>query len=317
MKILIPNYLSFVLTISSFLITFLSYKFYIPFIAKYIIDIPIIRSSHKFPKPTTGGLVFATISSLLSLYFVGYKFLIFLPLAIIGFLDDILNISSKIRYCFQFLSVIFLISIMDINFSFLEKQSFLFSSLLIILIVIGSTGLINFINFMDGIDGLLAGVMIPVLLIGSIYVSNIYFLTLGPLLAFLNFNWSPSKIFMGDVGSMFLGLIYISILVNAEDIQLSIALILIAGPLFLDAMTCLIARYKSGQNIFEAHKLHLYQRLVLKGWSHSKVSSIYIFSSTILALIYYLFGFKSLVFGFLSIFIAGTFINKKFASPFP
>ena len=86
--------------------------------------------------------------------------------------------------------------------------------LLFILIIITGTAIINFVNFMDGIDGLVSGSLIIIFLIGSILINNYFLIVVGPLLGFLLWNWDPSKLFMGDVGSTFLGALLVGLLLT-------------------------------------------------------------------------------------------------------
>ena len=158
------------------------------------------------------------------------------------------------------------------------------------------TGIINFINFMDGIDGIICSSVIPWLISLSLISStNIYIAFSFSLLGFLFWNWQPSKIFMGDVGSMFLGsLIAISIL-KVESYPNFMALLMIISPLIFDPLTCLITRYAYGQNIFSPHRLHLYQRMVQNGFEHWQISLIYGLTVCALSFSYFLGGFKVLI----------------------
>ena len=134
------------------------------------------------------------------------------------------------------------------------------------IIIIGITAIINFINFMDGIDGLVAGnFLVIIFFIGIISNFNITLLVLiGSLLSFCIWNWSPAKIFMGDVGSTFLGAIYCGLILQMETWHQSINVLMFSSPLILDSVTCIFTRIRNKQNIFKAHKLHLYQRLLKK-----------------------------------------------------
>ena len=101
---------------------------------------------------------------------------------------------------------------------------------------------------------------------------------------------------MGDSGSTFLGAVLTGILFSFDQVLNTVALLLVASPLLLDAASCVIRRFLFNYNIFKAHKMHLYQRLTQAGLSHSLVSLIYISCSAILSLTFLLFGFKVLLF---------------------
>ena len=168
---------------------------------------------------------------------------------------------------------------------------------------------------MDGIDGLVCGSMIVIFITlnGQFhYLSPI----IGALSAFLYFNWSPSKIFMGDAGSLFLGSFLVSILYSSENKVNLTKNLLLCSPLIFDALICILRRLINKQNIFQSHKLHLYQRLVSNGISHSKVSLLYIFSIVFLSLIYTFFEIKFLYISVLLILFIGFFIDNKYAVKF-
>ena len=96
-----------------------------------------------------------------------------------------------------------------------------------------------------------------------------------------------------------------------------LAFIFIASPLLADAFVCVIRRFLGGENIFEPHKKHLYQRLAnKKGFSHSKVSSIYIFVSIIFALSWLFHGLSLLLINFIFMVIIGIYLDRFIAEPF-
>jgi UDP-N-acetylmuramyl pentapeptide phosphotransferase/UDP-N-acetylglucosamine-1-phosphate transferase len=105
---------------------------------------------------------------------------------------------------------------------------------------------------------------------------------LGALLAatslgFLLHNWPPAKIFMGDVGSAFLGYSFacLAVLGCQKDPVLAQAGFLLVWPFVFDTIFTLFRRLRNRENIFQAHRSHLYQRLVISGYSHRTVTLIY------------------------------------------
>ena len=139
---------------------------------------------------------------------------------------------------------------------------------------------------MDGIDGLISGSMIVIFLTLN---NEFHYLIpiIGTLSGFLYFNWYPSKIFMGDTGSLYLGTYLVSLMYSSSSgITSNLRILLLCSPLFWDAVICIFRRFINKKNIFKAHKSHLYQRLVSNGLKHSVVASIYIFSIAFLSLIY-------------------------------
>jgi UDP-N-acetylmuramyl pentapeptide phosphotransferase/UDP-N-acetylglucosamine-1-phosphate transferase len=94
---------------------------------------------------------------------------------------------------------------------------------------------------------------------------------------FLVRNWPPAKIFMGDVGSAFLGFTFAFITLAAvgQTPQLAIAGAFLLWPFIFDATFTIIRRMMRGENLLIAHRSHIYQRLVLAGWRHSSVTLLY------------------------------------------
>jgi UDP-N-acetylmuramyl pentapeptide phosphotransferase/UDP-N-acetylglucosamine-1-phosphate transferase len=156
------------------------------------------------------------------------------------------------------------------------------------------TALINFYNFMDGLDGLVAGITIIQLgFIALIGNQPLWFLMIAAIIGFLWWNWSPAKIFMGDVGSTFLGaLVAIALLNYAHNYSVtqSWSALTITLPIVGDTTYTLICRMRRGENIFQSHRTHLYQRLQKLGWSHSQVTISYMIFTSAIALNLYLFG---------------------------
>ena len=283
---------------------------------KILPDIPNNRSAHNSIKPRGGGISFITSIFISSLIFDHNFFILLYPLCFISFLDDLINIKRWVRFIFQ-ISTSFILFLTSNYFDFIsEINNTPIEIILTILIVIFATGIINFCNFMDGIDGILTG-SILIILISSLLISSTYSIALiGSLIGFLIWNWEPSKIFMGDIGSNFLGGVVVWTLLNSNSINNSIGLLLIAMPLLLDPFVCLLRRLINKQNIFKAHSLHLYQRLNKGGLSHRKISTIYIFSSFTISFSYFFGGLKL---GFLSLFliiIFGCYLEKKYATLF-
>ncbi len=297
----------------STLVSYLILYIILPFFEKYFLDIPNERSSHSDPKPTGGGVVFALIGSLGYLFNGDMLPLICLPLSIIGLIDDYLKLNSWFRYFVQILTAISIIEITD----FIELFDINFPLIFIyLIIIIFITAMINLVNFMDGIDGLLAGCMIVVFATLG-FASNInVFILLGSILGFIILNWYPSKIFMGDVGSTFLGAFYAGLVLRSGSLVESLWIISLSFPLLFDSSICILRRYFAGLNIFSPHRLHLFQRLNRVGWNHSKISSLYIAISILFSFSYVMHSLAFLMFNiFLMIFI-GTWLDMNIAVPF-
>ena len=264
--------------------------------------------------PTSGGLVFLLIHFINILNTGNYKLLILLPIGIIGFIDDLYNIKQIYRLIFQFLNV-FIISFLFANFSIFNTIQLSNSVTFLITLFLGLL-LINCINFMDGIDGLVASNMFLIFL-NYAFVNNRDFLGITVcLFVFLFYNWSPAKLFMGDSGSTFLGMILFFMIFTNKDFNSSLTLFLTASPLLMDSIICIIRRLLNRENIFSAHNKHLYQRLYRSGIKHSHVTLIYLFSTFILLVSSYLNNLLIMSSIIVLILILGIYLEKKYAVPF-
>ena len=121
---------------------------------------------------------------------------------------------------------------------------------------------------------------------------------------------------MGDAEVHFLGAFFSFTIIGFNSINFSMANLLIAFPILGDASICLIRRILKKHQIFKPHKLHLYQRLHQAGWSHSKVSFIYIFCTFLLALSFDIGGFYCLLPSLFILFIFGYSLESRYAIEF-
>ena len=280
---------------------------------------PNFRTSHKTPTPSGGGISFILVTIIGSFYLLftyGFSLefilpILCIPLALMGFIDDLFDVKVIYRFLIQFFSAILVIFFSPMNFGLLDIPLFAFLVLLIM-------SIINFFNFMDGADGLLGSSMVVIFTTVMILTRSFQPLlfVLGGLVGFLLLNWQPAKVFMGDVGSTFLGLYFAGLLLHTNSLENFISLLLICMPLLGDSFFCLIRRLLVKQNPFKAHKLHLYQRLIKGGWSHKKVSLLYFFITLISSIIYLNFGIKLLILFVIFEFIIGYWLEHRYASPF-
>jgi len=297
-------------------ISLISYKILIPLFKKKLVAVPTSRGFHAKGKPTSGGVIFVGIFIIYSLVNKVYLPLLSFPMAIVGLLDDKYNIPGIQKYFYQLLTVLG-ITIYTAKFSngfigqYLDDNPYTF----LILIFFG-TAIINIINFMDGIDGLIAGSSIIIFL--TIFTNELNYISalIIPLFVFLYFNWYPSKLFMGDSGSLFIGSYLLSLTYSASSFGGSLKIILLCFPLLIDSTICLIRRLINKQNIFRPHKLHLYQRLVSNGLSHSLVSLIYILMIFLLSILYFFTNLKYMAICNIFILIFGIYLDKKYAKNF-
>lgn len=269
-----------------------------------ITDVPTERSSHKIPTPRAGGVGFVIISIVaFSIYFAWMgilatdtyvvMLLTLTAIACLGWFDDRNNLSQTIRLSIQLLaavSVIFFIEGLDTFFlPYISNISLgIFSPVLGLLWIMGAT---NIYNFMDGVDGI-ASVQALTASTGWMIIANLWnepilftvnLIVFATVAAFLMYNWSPAKIFMGDVGSVFLGFFFAMMpflaATLADDRVIGFTLwigAILLWPFLFDGTYTLVRRLIKGENIFQAHRSHLYQRLNIAGWSHDIISILYL-----------------------------------------
>ena len=288
-------------------LSWLSLWLLIPLLSSGLLDEPNARSSHRRPTPRGGGVSFVFVASGFALPFAfalpAALPLVALPLAIVGFLDDRHNLPAGLRYGVQVATALFLLWISPLS-------ALAPGFLVCLLLLIAATAVINFTNFMDGLDGLVAGCMAVLFAVAGLWP------LVGALLGFLLWNWSPAKVFMGDVGSTFLGAVFAGVVLQQTSFSAALALLLVATPLLADACLCVPRRLFAGQRIFQAHRLHLFQRLHQAGWCHAHVSSLYIAATAVLA-IAHLAGGLVWVIGFaLAVLLIGVWLDQHVAVSF-
>lgn len=262
-----------------------------------IIDKPNHRSSHISITIRGGGIIFPFAILAFSVYthFTYPYFLTgLLLISFISFVDDISELSSKVRMLFHITAVALL---------FYQLHLFTLSFYWILAALIFVIGTINAINFMDGINGITGGYGLITLC--TLYYINTYvvpFTTSGfliiAILAVLVFNFfnfrTKAKCFAGDVGSVSLAFIILffllQLITNTENLSYFI-LLFVYG---LDAVSTVIFRLIRHENIFEAHRSHFYQFLANeKEIPHLLVASFYALAQAVINAIFITYFSKS------------------------
>jgi UDP-N-acetylmuramyl pentapeptide phosphotransferase/UDP-N-acetylglucosamine-1-phosphate transferase len=266
-----------------------------------MLDIPNERSSHNTPTPRGGGLVFVIFSLLFTLGYslltTNFGLLVYITasglIALISWRDDKKNVPTLIRFGTHFAGATLLIlsfgSLSAVTVPFLGTIP-IHPFLVWIITLLWLVGLTNAYNFMDGIDGLagLQGFIAAVgwFIVGWLVQDNFligFSLVLGAsLIGFLAHNWSPAKIFMGDVGSAFLGFSFavlplLTAPFNKQPYNPAYPFLaaLFLWPFIFDTSITMLIRLKNRENILKAHRSHLYQKLVIAGYSHAQVTILY------------------------------------------
>jgi len=268
-----------------------------------LFDIPNERSSHKEPTPRGGGIVFVLICFLGFLIygilfsqstFLYFSFISFF-VGLVSLLDDFFSLPVWIR----FLAHILAASLLIVFFGYTKELyvpiigEIYLGYLGLVVTFLWVVWVINAYNFMDGIDGIAA--MQALVAAGGwisagIFLENrdLIFLSgiiMASVLGFLAHNWSPAKIFMGDVGSAFLGFCFAGMPLLAANLQnvsrkTSFGLLFTLAVFFLfvfifDTIFTLFRRILRREKIWKAHRTHIYQRLVISGLSHKEVTILY------------------------------------------
>lgn len=269
-------------------------------IRRRIFDHPNERSSHITPTPSGSGLVIAVTvlgvyiaASLIIPYEISWGIVSGASLiVIVSWFDDLFSVPITWRLLVHSAAAITVI----VLHGFVSEVPLPYSEQSLKLGWVGSVitfcwilWLINSYNFMDGIDGLAgvqaitagAGWLVVGLFLGT---PSIYLLG-GSLtitsIAFLFHNWPPARIFMGDAGSAFLGFMFASLpLMVDSETSLERGHYFVAGVFFVwlfvfDTLITLLRRVFRREKVWQAHREHLYQRLVLSGYTHRRVSVLY------------------------------------------
>lgn len=273
-----------------------------------ILDIPNHRSSHTVPTPRGGGaaILLAFLTGLAALAILG---VIGIPefagigggaalIGVIGWVDDRRGVPPLYRALVQGAAAIWALwwlgGLSSVSVGGTSLHLGMVGSLFAALAIVWCT---NLFNFMDGIDGIAGGQAATggiaggalLLAAGRLDLAAIAFLVAAASLGFLRWNWSPAKIFMGDVGSSMLGFVFATLAVageNAGAVPLPVS-VLLGGPFVLDATVTLTRRVFRGARWYEAHRSHAYQRAVQSGLSHQQVASAIIIVNLVLGFAVY------------------------------
>lgn len=310
-----------------------------------LVDVPNERSSHTTPTPRGGGLVIVLVC-LIGYLVIG--FVLGLPLswgyfvggilvAAVSWLDDLYSLPFWSRLVVHLMAAGVLIC--DVGFwseilvPLLSADIPLGNVFGLFFTVAWVVWLLNAYNFMDGIDGIAAtqalissiawAVFALILSVPSVFfLSGIVALSSG---GFLIHNWQPAKIFMGDVGSAFLGFTLAAMpLIVRSETRVELPVLPVVAVLFVwffifDTVFTITRRLFARRRVWEAHREHIYQKLVIEGAQHHTVTVLYGLSSTLLCTtvllalglsgIYHWLAFLSLL--VLTLFITHLGIRKN------
>jgi len=259
--------------------------------AQDLLDIPNDRSSHTVPTPRGGGLAIVIVlllSGVVSLFLpqapidvLVCLLLATLAFSLLGWQDDKHDLPASVRFLIQLLIAVFASG--WLLWAAVPGYSTSFALLaLLLLSTLWIAWMANLYNFMDGIDGISA---VESLILGAttsywFAISGVASMAIiciavaGASVGFMRWNWSPAKIFMGDVGSLALGAFFAIIaIIGTTRLDIPLLAFLILYAVYLaDSGVTLLHRIIKREKWWQAHRSHFYQRAVQSGFSHAQVS---------------------------------------------
>jgi UDP-N-acetylmuramyl pentapeptide phosphotransferase/UDP-N-acetylglucosamine-1-phosphate transferase len=267
-----------------------------------ILDLPNERSSHVTPTPRLGGIGIVCgvlAGSALSLPTWGAPapaglalvLLVALALAVVSLFDDLRGLPAMFRLACHVVAATITVGGLDVagrvHAAGLEGwMAWAFA-------VAAATWIVYFVNafnFMDGIDGIAAGQALVAGLgwtvvgaaMGDAGILEVGTVVAGASAGFLVLNWSPARLFMGDVGSAFLGylLAVLPLLGAGSPVTPAVPALLLVWPFLADTAFTLVRRARRGERLTEAHRSHLYQRISApalgrRAATHDRVAGAY------------------------------------------
>jgi len=261
-----------------------------PALARYALARPNARSSHKIPTPQGGGIavVAATLAGVLAgaaLASIAPDMLLALwplaaavvLLAAVGAGDDILHISVGPRLILQFVAVGLVLAALPDDARVMPQLPWWLERAVLL---IGGVYVVNLVNFMDGIDWMTVAEVVPVTAglcglfwLGALPLRDavIAAALLGAVAGFAPFNRPVAKLFLGDVGSLPIGLLMFWLLLQLATRGHVAAALLLPLYYLADATVTLGRRLARGENVLQAHRSHFYQRATDLGFSVGEV----------------------------------------------
>jgi len=266
--------------------------------ARGMLDLPNERGSHALPTPRGGGLAIVAVVSAAALLAavlhpeslrpLAGAILPALAVAAVSWFDDVRSVPIRVRFAVHFAAAVAATAVLG-PVERIELGSFGAFDLGVAawpLTVFWIVGLINAFNFMDGIDGiagitaLAGGVALAAAawISGATAIGAVAAAFAAASLGFLMWNWPPARVFMGDVGSTFCGMLLavLPLAVGAESKPRVVPVaVFVMWPFIFDTGFTLLRRLANRENIFQPHRSHIYQRLAIAGWPHRVVSGLY------------------------------------------
>lgn len=238
------------------------------------LDKPNERSLHLIPVPRTGGIAIITgiVTAAVCLRASPSLLVPAVALAIASYFDDRHALPAAVRLVMHLVAA----------GVFLWLAAGSSGAALLVVLLLAIAWITNLYNFMDGADGLSGGMAVigfgtyglAAWLGGNGEFEALAWSIAAAAVGFLIFNFPPAKIFMGDVGSIPLGFLAGAFGVAGwqQGLWPLWFPLVVFAPFIVDASMTLARRMLRGERVWEAHRQHYYQRLILSGWSHRRTA---------------------------------------------
>jgi UDP-N-acetylmuramyl pentapeptide phosphotransferase/UDP-N-acetylglucosamine-1-phosphate transferase len=262
-----------------------------PLFGRFALAVPTARSSHRSLTPQWGGLavvaaalgvtgVVLSLSPELGTEAVTRTYQVLLAAALlvgVGLVDDMRHLSPAPKFLAQAIAVALMLAalpeglrIVPVLPWWLERAAML----------VAGVWFVNVVNFMDGIDWIIVAEVVPVTaglaIIGSLGALPpeglvVALALLGATLGFAPFNRPVAQLFLGDMGSLPIGLLLACLLFLVAGAGYLAAAVLLPLYFAADATVTLLRRFMAGERVWEAHRTHYYQRASDGGWSNMEI----------------------------------------------
>ena len=267
--------------ISLLLTTFILSVLFVYLIMKYssflgLEDVPNARNSHKNVIPRSAGLGFVSavliaigIFEFSHLVTYSYIYISIFLVMLVGLYDDKMDVSHRLKFIALFLIAVYVcvngvrIDTLGVYFNYHVDLPIWIAGPFTIIAIVGFTNALNLTDGLDGLAGALSLIMfLAFFTIGIVHDDQLLIILsstfIVSILAFLIFNWHPAKIFMGDSGSLSLGLVISILSIQALEYMTPSAMLFVIALPLIDTFIVMRRRIQRGQSPFKADKNHIH-----------------------------------------------------------
>lgn len=254
-----------------------------------LLDRPNERSCHVTPTVRVGGVAilggtaFGAFATATALPFPTLVVLVAAGfVAAVGLLDDVRGVRASLKYAAQLIAaaVVVVVATPSLELSLPTGTLVIDGVVAAVVSIVGLTAVTNAFNFIDGIDGLASGIAVVIGLALASFLGEgamlLILIVVASTAGFALWNVHPASIFMGDVGSQFLGFILPALVLVGPGPSPTAEALLVMAPMLFDTSFTLVRRAITHKNVFRPHREHLYQRLAMAGQSPRRVANLYV-----------------------------------------